>query len=105
MLPSNAYDVKMHLDAGEPSLTRLAALDSARPIAAPALAAYAGGSAIAALSLRDGRTIADPFRLSGAPLNALRLRADGLRAADAATPSLRERLLAALPMRRRAAHA
>lgn len=104
MLPSNAYDVKMHLDAGEPSLTRLAALDSARPIAAPALAAYAGGSAIAALSLRDGRTIADPFRLSGAPLNVLRLRAASLHAADA-KPSLRERLLAALPMRRRAAAA
>jgi hypothetical protein len=42
-------------------LERLAALDSARPLEGDVLLAYAGGEVRAALSLADGRVVADPF--------------------------------------------
>jgi hypothetical protein len=42
-------------------LERLAALDSARPLAGDVLLAYAGGEVRAALSLDSGRAVADPF--------------------------------------------
>jgi hypothetical protein len=42
-------------------LRRLAHLDSARPPRGPALLAEAGGRAVAALDLSDGRMVADPF--------------------------------------------
>lgn len=99
MLAANAYDIQMHLDARDPALFRLSGLDSARPLDVPALVAHDHGDPVAALSLVDGRSIADPFRSTGAALTTLRLRADGLRAVDR-TPSLRERLLSALPFRR-----
>ena len=70
MLAANAYDIQMHLDTRDP-----------------------------ALSLVDGRTIADPFRYTGTALTTLRLRAKSLRPVEE-TPSLRERLLAALPFLR-----
>jgi hypothetical protein len=43
------------------ALLRLAALDSAQPLVAPALVAEVDGEVRAALSLRDGAVIADPF--------------------------------------------
>jgi hypothetical protein len=43
-------------------LARLSELDSAqRPVTRPALVALRNGQAIAAISLRDGRVVADPF--------------------------------------------
>ena len=48
------------LDDGA-ALRALAALDSADPIAEPALVAEAGGEIRAALSLADGVVVADPF--------------------------------------------
>jgi hypothetical protein len=42
-------------------LERLAALDSARPLAGEVMLAYADGGVRAALSLETGRSIADPF--------------------------------------------
>ena len=42
-------------------LRRLAELDSARPLAGPALIAEHGGHAVAAVSLDGRRSIADPF--------------------------------------------
>jgi hypothetical protein len=42
-------------------LIRLAALDSARPLAGPALVAEENGAIVAALCLSTGRAIADPF--------------------------------------------
>jgi hypothetical protein len=42
-------------------LERLAALDSAAPLTGDVMLAYAGGEVRAALSLSDGRAIADPF--------------------------------------------
>ena len=42
-------------------LERLAALDSARPLAGEVLVAYAGGELRAALSVDSGRSVSDPF--------------------------------------------
>jgi hypothetical protein len=42
-------------------LERLAALDSARPLAGEVMLAHADGDVRAALSLETGRAVADPF--------------------------------------------
>ena len=65
-------------------LRRLAHMDSARPLCGQTLLAEQGGSVIAALSLDDGRVIADPFLASAGAVGLLRLRAAQLRDALAA---------------------
>ena len=97
MLPANSYDISVHSDQ-DAGLRWLAWLDSASPIAAPALVAHIDGQPVAARSLVDGRTIADPFRRTGTILTTLRLRAEAMGAVER-TPSLRDRMLAALPRR------
>jgi hypothetical protein len=73
-------------------LERLAALDSARPLAGEVLLAYAGGEVRAALELETGRSVADPFWPS-ADLVEL------LRAAAGTAPRRRaERVLARLAL-------
>jgi hypothetical protein len=57
------------------ALARLASLDSAEPLAQPALLAEVDGHLRAALSLRDGTLIADPFHHSGALRELLHARA------------------------------
>ena len=56
-------------------LRRLAALDSARPLAGGALLAEQQGSVVSAVSLSDGRAIADPFVATADTVALLRLRA------------------------------
>ncbi|HSD77829.1 MAG TPA: hypothetical protein VLA98_10500 [Solirubrobacteraceae bacterium] len=51
---------------------RLAALDSAPPLRGPVLLALADGEPVAALSLADGRAVADPFRPSAEAVALLR---------------------------------
>lgn len=82
-------------DAGV--LAALAQLDSADPLVLPALIAEVDGELRAALSLRDGAVIADPFRPTAALVELLRTRARQL----ASTP--RRGLPARLRTRRRAA--
>jgi hypothetical protein len=60
-------------DAGE--LLRLATLDSAEPIRGRALVAEVDGSLRAALPLRGGRAIADPFAESAHVVELLRAHA------------------------------
>ena len=43
------------------ALKLLAMLDSARPLAGPVLVAESAGLVLAAISLKDGRVVADPF--------------------------------------------
>ena len=62
-------------DIDEPALERLAALDSTRPLAGPVLIASVDGDIVAARSLADGRTIADPFVPTTRHLELLRVRA------------------------------
>lgn len=60
-------------------LADLAALDSARPFAGDALVAEVGGTPLAALELKSGRGIADPFAPTASLLDLLRIRAAQLR--------------------------
>jgi hypothetical protein len=57
------------------ALARLAALESSEPLATPVLLAEVGGELHAALSLADGRVVADPFRPTVALVDLLRARA------------------------------
>lgn len=59
-------------DAG--AVRRLAALDDARPLRGPVLLAAVDGEPVAALSLQDGRVVADPFVLTDHVVSLLRLR-------------------------------
>jgi hypothetical protein len=78
-----------------PDLLRLAQLDSAETLAEPILVALVSGQLRVALSLRDGRAIADPFILSSGIVELLRARARQLRGPEEGRPrywrSLRRR--------------
>ena len=56
------------------ALHRLAALDSAPPLAGRVLLAEAGGVPLAAVSLESGTVTADPFQHSADAVRLLRLR-------------------------------
>jgi hypothetical protein len=95
MFSSNAYTIRRATEDDAPALRRLAALDSRPPLAGPALIGEIDGAPAAALSLADGRLVADPFRPTAGLAVHLRLRAQGLLAYDR-EPSLATRLRAAL---------
>ena len=57
------------------SLWRLAALDDRSAPKSPALLAYVGGELRAAVSLVDGRTVADPFHLTAELVEILKFQA------------------------------
>jgi hypothetical protein len=99
MFPSNAYLIRVAGDDDAPALRRLAELDSRPALAGRVLIAEADGVAVAALSIDEGRTVADPFHHTGLPLTLLRLRASGLES-YARMPSVRERIVAALAIAR-----
>jgi hypothetical protein len=65
--------------ADGPALARLATLDSARALRGPVLVAETGGDLRAALSLGDGRAVADPFAPTADLVDLLRTRAALLR--------------------------
>src|SRR4051794_3657602 len=72
------------------ALARLAGLDSARPLTGDVLLAEADGHPVAAVSVADGRVVADPFQHSAGALAVLRTRAGQRRAgAPARRTSLR----------------
>jgi hypothetical protein len=81
------------------SLRDLAELDSRKPLDGRVLVADLDGTPVAALSLDDGRVIADPFQRTDHLVANLRMRAGAIRAYEV-TPSVRERVLAALPSQR-----
>ena len=72
-------------------LLRLAALDSSGPPVQPALVAEVDGELRAALSLRDGGVVADPFHRTQALVDLLHARAAQLTAADARPAETRTR--------------
>lgn len=61
-------------------LTRLAGLDSARPLTGHVLLAEVEGRAVAAIAVADGRVIADPFERTTVAVAMLRIRAHHLAA-------------------------
>lgn len=99
MFPANAYVIRLAGDADDDALRRLAELDSAAPLEHPILIGEIDGAPAAALALDERRTIADPFRPTAALLVHLRLRAAG-HEAHARTPSVADRIRAALAPRR-----
>lgn len=82
------------------ALCRLAALDSQRPPKGPMLVAAIHGELRAAVPLRGGPAIADPFQRTAELVALLELRAAQLR--GLASASRRPRYASLLPRRRRA---
>jgi hypothetical protein len=71
-------------DAGDAHVVaRLAELDSARELEGPVLLALLDGDAVAGMSLRDGRVVANPFVPANQAVALLRLRAEHLSGAPA----------------------
>jgi hypothetical protein len=68
-------------DAG--AVAYLAELDEAERLAGPVLVAFDGGRPVAAMSLEDGRTVADPFARTADVVELLRLRARQARSGPA----------------------
>ena len=64
-----------HSDADIPPVWRLAALDDRRAPHGPALLAYVGEELRAALGLRDGQVVADPFHRTDDIVEMLRVEA------------------------------
>src|SRR5947209_5410890 len=75
MTSSSTLTIRRATAADEPALERLARLDSRRPTPAPHLVADADGRLVAAVSLRDGSAVADPFVASGPAVELLHERA------------------------------
>jgi hypothetical protein len=73
------------------ALQRLAELDSQRPLSMPALIAENRGLPAAAISLADGRIVADPFEHTAVLRQLLRYRY-GAGQAYSRQPSLSERM-------------
>ena len=84
MFAANTYVIRQATERDEAVLRRLGQ---------HALVGELDGQPAAAVSLTDGRTIADPFRPTARLLASLRVRAGAMRAAER-TPSLRKRLRA-----------
>ncbi len=80
-------------DADAPGLLRLARLDSSRPPAGRIIVAEDRGTMVAAMSIDDGATIADPFRATAPVVAMLRLRAEQVRGE---TPRSQRRTLLSL---------
>lgn len=75
-----------------PALCRLAALDSALPLAGEILLAESGGEVRAALSLADGGVIADPFTPTAALVELLAMRREQILAGSQPPSRARRRL-------------
>jgi hypothetical protein len=91
MFAANTYVIR-HVIGAE----KLAQLDSQRPLTGPALVGEIDGRPAAAISLGDGRVVADPFQLTAPLVAHLRMRARALREHER-TPSVRDRLRERLP--------
>jgi hypothetical protein len=100
MYAANAYAIRPATDEDGFALRRLAELDSQSPLTGRILVAEADGKLVAAMSLDEWRTVADPFARSARARVHLRLRASGVEA-HRRMPTVRERMLAGLKRRAR----
>jgi hypothetical protein len=103
MIAFSPNAVRRATSADDAALVRLAALDSQPPLAGRVLLAEQHDEPIAALSIDDGRWVADPFRPTAAAVAALRVRADAVTAFQR-TPSLSDRIRAAIRITPRPAY-
>jgi hypothetical protein len=99
MIAANAYRIRFSTAADAETLNSLAERDSQDPLVGRVIIGHVDGTPAAALSLHDGRVIADPSRPTDRVVAALQMRAGAIHAFEA-TPSLRDRLLATLPKER-----
>src|SRR4051795_5994139 len=74
---SSAIEIRPARPADTAALRDLAGLDSARPLEGDTLVAIIDEAPVAALSLTDGRVVADPFRRTAETVEMLKLRAAG----------------------------
>jgi hypothetical protein len=93
---ANTYLIRIATDADNDTLRRLAEEHSTEPLDGCVLIGEIDGHAAAALSLTDGRVIAEDSPRVAHLLATMRMRAIGA-GAYAARPPLNERLLAGLP--------
>ena len=94
MLPAN-YVIRHAVPSDDQALDDIAALDSRRPLVAPVLVGEIDGRTAAAISLVDGRIIADPFVHTATLTQVLPVRARAIEA-HRRTPSLVDRLRASI---------
>jgi hypothetical protein len=96
MFSAATYTIRLATPDDEPALRWLAEIDSQDPLAAGAvMVGELDGMPQAALSLADGRVIANPFLATAQLLAHIRMRAGALGAYQR-TPSLPARIRAAL---------
>jgi len=95
MYPANAYVIRQATIDDQTALERLAALDSQRALSGSALIGEIDGTPAAAISLTDGRVVADPFKLTAQLVPVLMMRRRSL-LAFAERPSLTARVKAAM---------
>ena len=96
MFPANTYRIWLAGAEDADALRRLEEEASQAPLVGRVLIGEIDGTPAAALSLHDGRAVADASRKPDRLVATLRMRAGAIRAYEA-TPSLPERLRAALP--------
>ncbi len=82
MTSTNTIILQQATAAKDAALRELAQLDSARPVSRPALMAVVDDKLLAAISLCDGRVVADPFSETEAAVALLRVRASSLQTAS-----------------------
>jgi hypothetical protein len=92
MFDSREVIVRRATAADDRQLERLAALDSAQPIAGSALVAESNARIVAALPLGSGRPISDPFEPSAELVALLETRAAQLRKGRTNPRRLRSRV-------------
>lgn len=96
MFDTNTDHIRFATEEDADTLRSLAERASQQPLGGRVLIGDIDGTPAAALSLQDGRVLAVSSRRAARLVVALRLRAGTIRAYEA-TPSLRERLVRALP--------
>jgi hypothetical protein len=100
-MPNDTTIIRLATPEDDTGLRRLAALDSKRPLGGDILVAEADGQVHAAVSLTDGRSVADPFRPTAELVALLRMRATQIEAAGSAgQPARTARLATTAPARR-----
>lgn len=101
MFAANTFRIRLAAHGDAFILRRLAEAGSRPPLEGRVLIGEIDGRAAAAMSVDDGRVVADPSRSTDHLVAVLRVRAQALQAYEA-TPSLSQRMIAALPAAYRA---
>jgi hypothetical protein len=94
MFAANVYPTRFATEEDADTLMRFAERESRQPLAGRVLVGEIDGTPAAALSLQDGRVVADSSRDTDRLVAYMRMRAGAIRAYEA-TPSLADRLRAA----------